>query len=484
MSRLSFIVPVYKPKILERCIKSLLEQSLTEFDVVYVLDGPDSEARSLIGRLMKKRPNHYKIIEIEHGGAPRARNEGFKHAKGQYIVFWDCDCIIEPHAAEGWCDILDQNSQVGFVYSGYKFLNEGGAINSEPFDPWTLRVRNYISTMNPIRRELVVPWKEDLKSLQDWDFWLTVVENGAKGKFLQGYSFSTLLPEAGSISGENCAEDVWLDRVDAVKKIHNLPERETCISSLDYKHDGVALAKLIDADYQDYPQFKPHRYKNIIQIGFSLKPDMAQTHAEMFKRDTKNYIFWMPNDINTIWREISFEAITKYSILLNATATQFVEDLTAKKMMEKAGFKVQILPMPMKNDLELKYLPEKPKWLVDIDPAFGKIFGLLDQSLPDIVMDVSSGAQKIEDYTGIVHFWADKTMSNGIKRMLMTGRKVLSNVQDPYCGYISDTQHPETFISEFVDTIRRTSKELIDTEAVNFYKQELDPTKLKEIINA
>src|ERR1035437_2756830 len=175
VSKLSFIVPVYKPKldILSKCVKSIIEQSLKDWEIIFVLDGPEVYAKSAIASLMKKVPNHFKVVEIEHGGACNARNEGFKHAKGEIVIFWDCDCVIEPHAAKAWIDIFDNKKEVDFIYSGYKFLGEQGCINAEPFDPWLLRVNNYISTCFPLRREKVVKWNESLKSLQDWDFWLT-----------------------------------------------------------------------------------------------------------------------------------------------------------------------------------------------------------------------------------------------------------------------------------------------------------------------
>ena len=81
MPRLSFILPVYKPveSILEKCCKSLIAQSLKSWEAIFVLDGESELAKAVIKRVFKKNDN-YKIIEIEHGGACKARNEGFKYA--------------------------------------------------------------------------------------------------------------------------------------------------------------------------------------------------------------------------------------------------------------------------------------------------------------------------------------------------------------------------------------------------------------------
>lgn len=482
MSKLTFIIPIWKKEhILEKNIKALLAQSLIDWDAVFVLDGESQQARDIIRRTMKK--GQYKIIEIGHGGACKARNAGFQYAQGDYVIFWDADCIIEPHIAKAWVDIFEQQPEIGFIYAGYSFFNEKGCINSEPFDPWLLKIRNYISTNFPLRRNLVPKWNESLKSLQDWDFWLQVVEKGAIGKYMPGYSWSTEYPDKDSISGNGCGPLVWLERVEAVQKLHNIPQHDICVSSLSYKADGIALAKLIDADYQDFPNAKPNKYKKIIQVGFSLKPDRVEAHANAFSNpETKNYLFWMPDNIHEVWNEISFSAIDKYSILLNGCSKQFVEDKTAERLMSKVGFLVNIMPMPMKHDTKIYPLPKIPKFAVDCGSDYGKIFGLIDKSLPDIELEVLSGGHKIEDYTGLIHFYNDKTMSNGIKRMLLTGRHVISNVQDPHTGFIDDNKHPEQFIEDFVNKIRKIANKPENEKAIEYYQRELAPTRLLEAI--
>lgn len=481
----SFVTPIFKPKldILEKCVKSLCDQSLKEWEAIFVFDGEDKEAESVVTKVMKKKPNHYKMITIDHGGACKARNEGFKHTKGEIVQFWDCDCIIEPHAAKAWVDIFEREPKIGFIYSSYKFLGERGALHSEPFDPWLLRVNNYISTCFPFRRELFPGWNEDLKSLQDWDFWLKIVEKGAVGKFMQGYAFSTAAPDKDSISGQGCTAEKWLERMDAVKKLHDIPDRQICVSSLANKQDGIALAKYLDADYRDVPNFHPHRYKTIIQVGFSLNPNRVQTHCGIFSdKDVKKVVFWTPDDIHEIWNRMSFNAIRKYSILLNSMSFQFVEDKTAKDMMTQAGFDVEIMPMPLKHEMELVPLPEKPRFAVDISGDYSDFFKIIDKSLPDVQLDVLSGQHSINEYTGLIHFFSDKSLSNSIKRALLTGRHVISNVQDPFAGFIDDNQTPEKFIKEFVNKVREQAQSPINHSARKYYQRECDKSRLLEAI--
>ena len=484
MSKLTFVVPIYKPdaRYLEKCVKSLCEQSLKEWELIAVLDGPDEDAAKTIAKFMKKRPNHYRIIEIEHGGACKARNAGFKAAASPYVVFWDCDSWVEVHAAQAWVDILDKNPGVGFVYSGYKFADEKGAISSEPFAPFTLRVANYISTCFPVRRELVTCWNEDLESAQDWDFWLGVVERGGVGKFLPGYAFTTAYPTPESISGKGCSPDKWLERQDKVRALHDIPVRDICVTSTEAKHDGLALAKRLGADYHDRPNDKPNHYKTIIQIGFSLNPQVAEMNAAAWGAQHKKVLFWTRENVDEIYNSISLHALDEYSSRLNLSALMLVEDKASERIMARAGFNVRVLPLPLYNDDEIAALPARPKFIVDAASAYGNAMAVIKRSLPDVDMEIASGAQKIEDLTGLIHFYQDRAMSSSAKRMAISGRHIVSNIQNPFMGFLEDKVTDEQFIVNVVERVRKIVKQGPNTAGRDYYRKSLSIEKLKEAI--
>lgn len=471
MPRLSFVVPVYRPKreVFERVVKALSVQALKDFDAIFVLDGPSDEARAVIAKAKDKR---FRIEEIPHSGAQAARNFGGTLATGDFLCFFDSDCVIEPGASQMWVEQFDKHPEVGFIYSGYKFFGEKYAIESEPWDPWTLKVRNYISGCFPMRRELYPGWREGLKSLQDWDMWLTLLEVAehrgydlAKvGLFVRGYAFATAMPDPESISGQGCLPEVWLERVDAVKKAHGLKDRDVCVSSLQYRHDGIALAKLIGADYLDFPNDKPHRYKTIVQVGFSMGENVEK-HAAMFQeKGIKKVVFWTGDNINEIYNAVSFRQIDAMSQLLNDVASQYVEDKEAKRLMERAGFKVKILPIPL-GKANVMPLPEVKKWAVDIAGAYSPVMAVIERSLPDIPLEMVGPATRISEYTGLLHFFPDRSRSNTIKRAQLTGRHVVSNVDEPFCGYTDDKGDVEKFVAEVVEKVRALSSQKPDPEA-------------------
>jgi len=486
--KLSFIIPVYRTEhILGRACKALAEQSLKEFEAIFVLDGPSAGAVDIIMDSFRGHAVTPKVVEIQHGGACRARNEGAKQATGEYWVFWDSDCIIEPGTAQMWVEQLDKHQETDFIYSGYRFLDEKGAIASEPFDPWLLRVNNYISACFPFRSKLFPGWDESLESLQDWDFWLSIVEKGGKGAFFKGYAFATEYPNPNSISGKGCLPSAWLLRMDAVKKKHGIPDNRVCVSSVQYKEDGIRLAKLIGADYRDYPNFKPHKYEVLVQLGFSPLRQFVDRHSEAFSamnNDTvrKRIVFFTSDNILDVYRSINFDAVCAYSASLNEVATQYVEDKKAYDMMRRAGFNVEVLPIPLEIPNESP-LPGKPRFLVDIEAQYGRLMVVIDNSLPDVEMDVVGSGASVSDYHGIIHLFPDRTISANIKTALINGRHVISNIQQPFCGYVDDTQDKGQFIESVVKRVRT----IIDKNKANdsgrgYYKKLLSPERLMEAV--
>lgn len=481
---LSFIIPTYNPdpKIFKKCLKSLDEQSLKEWEAVVVFDGTNDEAENIL----KETLSHvkYKKIVLPHCGAQKARNEGAKHAKGDIYCFWDCDCIIEPGTAKAWMDIFKANKDIGFIYSGYRFLNEQGGIASEPFDPWLLRVRNYISACFPVRKEFYPGWTESLESLQDWDFWLSVVERGGKGKFLPGYAFQTSYPTAKSISGQGCAPEVWLERMAAVKKLHNIPDNDICVSSLENKVEGIRLAKLIGANYEDFPCDKPNLYKTVIQYGFALNSKSTRHHSEIFANPRQRRIlFWTAEDIAEINNTIPLKALNHHSILLNGASTQYCEDLEAHKVLARAGFIATVLPAPLVNTDDIKPMPDNPQFMIDISGHFSSRISVLEKSLPEVKFKIKGGVDKIEDFTGMIAFDTEHTISSTMKRMLITGRHIISNVQQPFCGYVDDGQEDDKFLNQMVSKIRGIIiRGQPNTAAAGYYRGLYSPDKLKNIL--
>lgn len=101
MPKVSVIVPIYNvEKYLEKCINSLLSQTLEDIQIILVNDGSKDNSGNIAKEYEKNNKNRIIYVEKENGGLSDARNYGLKYATGEFIAFLDSDDYIEKNAYE------------------------------------------------------------------------------------------------------------------------------------------------------------------------------------------------------------------------------------------------------------------------------------------------------------------------------------------------------------------------------------------------
>lgn len=94
--KVSVIVPVYNvEEYIERCLESLINQTLQEIEVIIVNDGSPDNSQLIIDKYVKMYPDKIKSFIKENGGLSDARNFGMKYAKGSFIGFVDSDDYVD-----------------------------------------------------------------------------------------------------------------------------------------------------------------------------------------------------------------------------------------------------------------------------------------------------------------------------------------------------------------------------------------------------
>lgn len=103
--RFSIIVPVYNvEKYVGICLKSLINQSFSEFEIICINDGSTDNSLQILEHHARK-DGRIKIINQANQGLGAARNVGIKAASGEYLLFVDSDDWIRTDALE----ILDKH---------------------------------------------------------------------------------------------------------------------------------------------------------------------------------------------------------------------------------------------------------------------------------------------------------------------------------------------------------------------------------------
>lgn len=97
MIKVSIIVPAYNVEdYIQKCLESLVNQTLEEIEIIVVNDGSTDKTKSRIEKFMLAYPEKIKYLEKSNGGLSDARNYGLPSANGKYIGFVDSDDYVEP----------------------------------------------------------------------------------------------------------------------------------------------------------------------------------------------------------------------------------------------------------------------------------------------------------------------------------------------------------------------------------------------------
>lgn len=95
MPKVSLIIPVYNVEnYIEKCLDSVVNQTLKDMEVIVVNDGSTDLSKQKIEKYLTKYP-WIKYLEKENGGLSDARNYGMHHATGEYMAFLDSDDYVE-----------------------------------------------------------------------------------------------------------------------------------------------------------------------------------------------------------------------------------------------------------------------------------------------------------------------------------------------------------------------------------------------------
>lgn len=182
--KVSVIIPVYNhAREIGPCLESIFNQTYHNFEIIVVNDGSTDDFAEHIN-IYKDR---VKLINQENRGSNAARNRGFIESVGDLLLFCDADIKMGPDMIDAMVQSLDNHPEVSYVYSSFKF----GFKNFKlwPFDEEKLKKMNYIHTTSMIRRQDFPGFDEKIDRLQDWDLWLTMLERGKKGWWIDEVLF-------------------------------------------------------------------------------------------------------------------------------------------------------------------------------------------------------------------------------------------------------------------------------------------------------
>ena len=157
---ISVIVPVYNvEKYIEKCLKSLVEQTLKNIEIIIVNDGSTDNSKKIISKFAEKYSN-IKYYEKTNGGLSSARNYGIKYANGEYVAFLDSDDYVEKNLYElMYKKALQENSDMVECDFIWEYYGKNGEIVKTKKDK-----RKKFKTLNQyVKNARVVAWNKLIK---------------------------------------------------------------------------------------------------------------------------------------------------------------------------------------------------------------------------------------------------------------------------------------------------------------------------------
>lgn len=174
-----------------------MKQNITPTITVVIPCRMGEDCDITLWSLQEQSFKKFKIIIVpdQHNGANWARNEGFHMVDTEYTLFSDNDIKWSERALQWLVEALEENPDASYAYGVWS--DNRGELSFEEFDPVELKKRNYISTMSLFRTEEFCGWDEDIKRLQDWDIFLTMLKMGKVGVNCGQRIFTTVTSSTG-----------------------------------------------------------------------------------------------------------------------------------------------------------------------------------------------------------------------------------------------------------------------------------------------
>lgn len=252
-SKVSVIIPCFNQgQFIDEVVDSVLKQTFRNFEIIIINDG--STDQNTIEILKKFDKPECKIIYTENQGVSNARNSAIHASSGKYILPLDSDDKIGPRYLEESVKILEANKNIGIVYCEAEFFGaKTGRLNLPVFSIENILLRNIIFNCALFRREDYFRTKgfnpNMIYGWEDWDFWLSLIENGAGVYKLPDVHFYYRLTDSNSRNNDveknmekrNCLlKTIYLNHIDLYQKWLGNPieiseKLNTVLNSKDYK---------------------------------------------------------------------------------------------------------------------------------------------------------------------------------------------------------------------------------------------------------
>jgi glycosyltransferase involved in cell wall biosynthesis len=221
----SVIIPCYnQERYLSACLESISKQEYRPIEIIIVDDGSADRTSQIMKNFQGIQMTGIvvKCLFQSRQGAQHARNQGLRHAKGEYIQFLDSDDLLCCEKLTEQVMVFQNNSETDIVYGDGQYLidfHEANAIKGKVISIGpssdmieSLLSGNWVPLYSYLSRRSAVqrcgPWDNKLEVLQDFEYFLRMALQGCRFHYRPGitgyyrkHSFSSISEQSSIIRG-------------------------------------------------------------------------------------------------------------------------------------------------------------------------------------------------------------------------------------------------------------------------------------------
>lgn len=191
----SVIIPTYnRANDLDRCLKSLQNQTFKNFEVLICDDGSTDNTKEIVEKYNSIMKIKY-IKDENFGGPARPRNNGLKKAKGEIIAFLDSDDWWYPNKLEISLLYLDEYDLIYHDLDIYntveksKGVAKGRVLSGDIAKDLIVNGNGIANSSVVIKKEIVdlvgeITEDKNLIAVEDYDYWIRVAKVTSRFKYI------------------------------------------------------------------------------------------------------------------------------------------------------------------------------------------------------------------------------------------------------------------------------------------------------------
>ena len=305
------VIPVYNvEQYLDRCVKSVVNQTYKNLEIILVDDGANDSCPQLCDNWAEK-DSRIKVIHKKNAGLGMARNSGLEKATGEYVFFFDSDDYVDLEIVEKCvANATEYNSDV-VMFGRYDVYENGECKKSE------LNIKKHLFKGSEICEELlpglfnyemgigVSAWSKmfRLSCFKDNDVCFMsereIISEDAyfAVEFFSKLNVVTVLDEnfyyyfkrGNSLSHTYKADRQKLNDI-FIKKVHTLAENleiKNVIPYLNVRYQMYTIATLKQVMASTLPEKEKNREINKILHSEVLKSTLDNSTIQLHKKSLK-----------------------------------------------------------------------------------------------------------------------------------------------------------------------------------------------------